>query len=187
MKLFKLLLVLLTVLGFVYYQIDSYLFYYGRNDLPIYHRLPFNVIPEYRPAFEGGFVLRDQDQVGFVYKGIGYAMDHREVVIQDILAYGFNAKEIVAIVTDSTGMKYYLKVSPMPASGSSMEVTVNSFEKIDSASFTKWVTIEGKQGDIQRIWVLRNDILFILMAIIPVIVVYAVKGTRRSNKKEGEL
>lgn len=183
MKIFKLLLALILILGFVYYQFDKRLFYYGRNYLPIYHLLPFKAIPEYRPSFEGGFVLRDQDQVGFAGKGIRYEVDHRAVLIQDLLAYGFDAKTIIAVVDDSTKKKYYLKVDSTYSPSPSIDIAMNPLESIDSSMFTKWVVIEGKQEEVQRTWVFRNIIFLVIIILIPITVVYAIKGTRHSNQK----
>ena len=63
MKRFKILIiaVIIIITAIAYYQLDKQLSYYGRNNLHIYHLLPYNVEPDYQPPFEGGFALRQED------------------------------------------------------------------------------------------------------------------------------
>jgi len=77
MKTLKILFVSIIALAIIYYQLDKSLIYYGKNDLPIYHPLPFKIVPEYKPEFEGGFALRDKYEVAFINEVLAYEFDSK--------------------------------------------------------------------------------------------------------------
>src|SRR5450631_2782239 len=138
MKSLKTLFVLIVVLGIIFYRLDKFLFYYGKNEIHIYHPLPFKIVPDYKPEFDGGFALRDKYGDAVAANGIFYFFNHQKIFIKDLLAYSFDTKEMIVIVKDSTGTKYCLRVySPPTGNPINFVVSMHSYDIANTFKLTK--------------------------------------------------
>jgi hypothetical protein len=70
MKLNKILLVFILIIGSIYYVLDRQLFYYGKNNLGLYDLLPLKLEPRYNYEFEGGFCIEDSLNYAIICKGV---------------------------------------------------------------------------------------------------------------------
>lgn len=94
----------------LYIMADSDLYYYGKNNLPIYHKLPFGMKPEYWGTRRGmlGFVILDKNDFVHIGKGSGY-WEYPEITIDSVISYGFNDTLLIAIIKDSCKVLYCLR------------------------------------------------------------------------------
>ena len=163
MKAFKILVILIIALGIIYYQLDKHLFYYGKNDLHIYHLLPLKIEPEYRYPFEGGFALRDEYGFTIAAKGNTYPVNNEKILINRVLKYGFNAKDLVAVVIDANKTKYYVKFTQDQKDNSEVDATMDVGNKLDNLKLYKWIDIDGSDDYIRKLMRYRTYIMFVLI------------------------
>jgi len=164
MKTFKILAILIIVLGIIYFQLDKRLFYYGRNDLHIYHLLPFSIEPDYQPPFEGGFALRDENGFSIAGKGVAYRVNNRTIWINTVLKYGFNTQHFVAVVNDSNKTKYYVKFN-QNQKDKSVNATMEGDNKFNNLKLDKWINIEGNEDYIWRLYLYRNYSMLLVITL----------------------
>ncbi len=162
MKTFKIFAILIVIIGITYYQLDKRLFYYGRNDLHIYHLLPLKIEPEYRPPFEGGFGLMDEYGFAIAGTGVAYPVNNKTILINRVLKYGFDAEHLVAMVIDSNKTKYYVKFSK----GSSVINATMELDKGRDLALYKWINIEGNDDYIWNLVLYRNYIMLIVIVLL---------------------
>jgi len=179
MKTFKILLILAVVLGIIYYQVDKYLFYYGKNDLHIYHSLPFKIVAEDRPPFEGGFALRDEYE-GFTIaaKGNTYPVDNKQILINKVLKYGFSPEHLVVVVIDSNGNRYYIEFKRKQNDTSDFNAVMNIDNGHYNSNLDKWVDIEGNDAYAGKLALLRNYLMFIVIILL-LTLIYKLIGYRK--------
>jgi hypothetical protein len=166
MKTFKILGILIIILGIIYYQLDKNLFYYGRNKLHIYHLLPYNVEPDYSPPFEGGFALREEDGFSIAGKGVAYLVNNRKIWINDVLAYGFNKEHIVAVVIDSGKTKYGIKFNQDQKNISEISGTMMVDNDLGKSNLYKWIKIDGNDDYIWNLVLWRNCLMFTIFILL---------------------
>ena len=159
-------MILFLFLGVLYFALDRQLFYYGKNDFNIYHLLPLNIKPEYRPDFEDGFALYDEYGFTIAAKGNTYKFNDKDIHINAVLKYCFNNEKLNVLVEDVNNKKYYIEFSRSANNLSKKEIVVNvlidnSF--IDSHNF-KFVDIKNNDRYIRKIELFRNYTLFINIA-----------------------
>ncbi|HPZ60645.1 MAG TPA: hypothetical protein PLS14_01715 [Bacteroidales bacterium] len=94
----------------LYIIADSDLYYYGKNNLPIYNKLPFEMKPEYWGYRRGmlNFVILDKNDFVHIGRGVGY-WEYPEITIDSVISYGYNDTLLIAIVKDSCKQKYCLR------------------------------------------------------------------------------
>jgi hypothetical protein len=167
MKAFKILVTPILILGIIYYQLDKRLFFYGRNDLRIYHLLPFKIVPDYQPKFEGGFALREEDEDGFSIagNGVAYPVNGREIWINSVVKYGFNAQHLVAVVCDSNKTKYYVKFNQDSKASSGFNASMEVANKPDNFKLDKWIDIDDNDDYVRKLVLYRNylELLIIIL------------------------
>ncbi len=181
MKTFKILAILIVVVGIIYYQLDKQLFYYGRHDLHIYHLLPFNVQPDYYPPFEGGFALRNQDGLSIASQSDAYPVNNKMISIYKVLKYGFNKQDLVAIVVDSKKTKYYLKFYWDP-NISTVNATMDIYNRPINSNLYKWIDIDDNEDYIRKIFLFRNYSMFIVIIFL-LIFLYKLVSLIKANKR----
>ncbi len=83
----------------LYIIADSDLYYYGKNNLPIYNRLPFEMKPEYWNTRQGrpGFKIMDKYDFSFIDKDIIF-FKYPNIKIDSLISYGFNDTIFIALI-----------------------------------------------------------------------------------------
>jgi hypothetical protein len=181
MKAFKILVILIVILGIIYYQLDKRLFYYGRNDLHIYHSLPLNIQPDYQPPFEGGFALRNEDGLSVAGKGIAYPVNNKMIWINKILKYGFSDQDLVATAIDSNKTKYYLKFYWEPKNRSVVNATMDIDNNLH-ANLYKWIDIDGNEDYIWKLVLYRNYLMFTIFILLITLVYIFIRYKKLKSK-----
>ena len=160
----KIILSLLFVLGLTYSYTDRQLYFYGKNDLNIHHPLPISVKPNYWGHDLGnlGFVL--VDDLDFVVIGKGNKYKSSEIIVDEIIKYGFDKKRIITTVVDSLGREHLLTLQ----SGDKSDIEVFVDAKNDYNELT-WIEIKGKDKYVRQLEWIRSFIrigLFILVIVV---------------------
>lgn len=161
----RIILILLLLFGLVYFYTDRQLYFYGKSDLKVYHPLPINVTPEYWGYDIGniGFVL--VDDFDFVLVGNGKKYNLSEVVVNEIIKYGFDEEKIFVVISDSVGNEHELKLQSEDES----EIDVSVVETMNDYSKLTWVEIKGKDKYISQLEWIRSLIrigFFILIMVV---------------------
>ena len=148
MKINKVLLVVILILGTTFVGLDKELSYYGRNILSIYNPLPLKAKPVFRYEFEGGFAI--EDSFGFYLASQGrnrYVGNEGEVNIEAIIRYGFNDERLVVEVADSIGRLSYVEfVDKRTQSERSIEAKIwmEQDTALELDNF-EWIKIKGNE------------------------------------------
>jgi hypothetical protein len=165
MKKVNILVILILILGTTFIFLDRQLFYYGKNILNVYHRLPLSIKPEFRNDFEGGFVLRDKYGFSLVNKGIcQFVHSDIKFTINEIMRYGFMDDKLVAIVKDSDGHIRYIEFLKNIDINSNQDLLVNLY---DNGAFMgdenlNWIDINKDNDRTER----RRNIAGLIMIIV---------------------
>lgn len=147
MKRIRILGVIIVLLGVTYFIADKQLSYYGKNDLKIYRSLPLQIRPEFRNDFEGGFVLRNRE--GFAIAGKGVSVGEigdtafQYDIIDKVLKYGFNTENVVVLVKDTSGHKYYVEYLRDNTMASKADIKVKDIGAELDFPVNKWVNIQN--------------------------------------------
>jgi hypothetical protein len=185
MKTLKLLITFILLLGIIYFVLDRDLYFYGKNDLGIYKRLPFNIEPEERIDYKGGFLLKDGDDFNLVSKGeVQYAHSEIKLTITDILKYGFNENELVAHVQDISGPKFFIKIIKNDGKQIKQDLIVIILDetKFNGSEKYKWIILKGNKS-VVIIELVRNILrISTIGLIIALIVLLSTRKANSSNK-----
>ncbi len=94
----------------LYVLADSDLYYYGKNNLPIYNELPFGMKPEYWNTRSGspGFKIIDKYDFVHIGRGVRY-WGYPNITVDSVISYGFNDTLIIAIIHDTYKNLYCFK------------------------------------------------------------------------------
>lgn len=156
----KLLLIILCALCLAYFFLDRQLYFFGKNDLDIYHPLPVKVEPEFWGYDKGnlGFVFIDEFDFTVVANGNRYKSS--EVVVNEIIKYGFDEEKIIVFVNDSSGVEHVLKCQDID--DSKIDVSVDSTTDYGELS---WIEIKGSDGYVRKMELVRNysQIAFVIL------------------------
>jgi len=160
MIIMKVLLAILIALCVTYFFLDRQLYFYGKNDFEIYHPLPINVKPQYWGYDLGniGFVL--VDNFDFVVVGKGTKYKSSELIVDEIIKYGFDKEKIVVTVSDSVRREYVATLQSKDRS----EIHVSLDNQKDINEFS-WIEIKGSDSYTKRIGLIRNyaQIAFVIL------------------------
>jgi uncharacterized protein Smg (DUF494 family) len=183
MKRYKLLLVALLLMLVVFFMLDHHLFYYGRNDFNLYSSLPLKIKPEYRFDDKGKFVLRDEFGFSIIEPGNTYKVDTNKIVMKNLVRYGFKSEELVATVEDNDQRRYNIHFSPDTSNlaDGKLHVTVYTSDRTLKINSYKWINVEGIEGYIENIQLLRNYIRLIIISLL-LFVTYVFFSDRRRKK-----
>jgi len=164
----------ILLLTIVYFVTDKKLFYYGKNDLSIYHALPLGIQPEFRHDFDGGFVL--WDKYGFALSGnmvsVGEIGDSifQYHIIKGIIKYGYDKNNLVTLIKDTAGnycyIEYFENTEEKSKNYISMKVK-GIDEKIDF-KVNRWIDVKNIKNDkkLNNIVLIRNFSLLCIVALI---------------------
>ena len=171
------LIISIFILGTIYFVIDRHLFYYGKNDLAIYNRLPLGIKPEFRYDFEGGFCMNDAFNERFIGKGFKYRSNDT-VVINEIIEYGFSQDKLIAKTIDKKGNLFFVECSENLDKNAEMRITViDPKYKIEIWKY-KWINL-GENKLIISIELVRNYLMFIILGLT---IILLVKIARRNKQ-----
>ena len=187
MKTLKIGITLILLLGITYIVLDRDLYFYGKNDLGLYKRLPFNIEPEDRYTYEGGFLLRDGDDFSLVSKGdVQYVHSDIKLTITDILKYGFNENELVAYIQDINGAKFFIKIIKNDGKLIKQDLIVNILDETKFTGFEKykWIILKGNKLVI-LIELVRNIIRITIIGLLIALIVLL--STRKNNYRQQTL
>ena len=160
----RIILASIIALVLAYFYTDRQLYFYGKSDLDVYHPLPINVKPDYWGYDLGntGFVLIDD--FDFVVAGKGVKYRNSEVVVNEIIKYGFDREKVFALVSDSLDKEHWVRLQS--AGGSDIEASVDA--TVDQRELA-WIEIEGKEVDVRMLEWIHSFVrigLFILIVVI---------------------
>lgn len=162
MRIFKILLAIILIMGVVYFVLDRQLFYYGKSDFNFYGLLPLKINPEYRYDFEGGFVIWDEHGMSLVGKGVKYW--NSDIEVDKIIGYGFTDEKLIVQVADTAGNKYYIEFSSNKNPQSKQDIIVNVWGEAEKPTLKdcKWIKIKGNEK-VEMIELFRFGSLVILI------------------------
>ncbi len=104
-------LILLTFSIIKYINADKEMYYYGKNNLPIYqNKLPFGMKPEYWDyrRDNSGFNIIDHIDFKSVGRSVG-CWEYPGIIIDSVISYGFNDTLLIAIIEDTSKNLYCYK------------------------------------------------------------------------------
>ena len=171
MKIISALWVSILIFAVIYFVLDRQMFYYGRSDFDIYSLLPLKVRPEYRPEFEGGFLL--WDEYGFSLVGNGVKFRNSNIEVDDVVKYGFSDERLLVQIKDTKKNKYLVefKKSKDTQSEHRLRVSiVNSNDDFISDNY-KWIKIQDDEKYIKRMELFRNYTVFVIIALFLILIV----------------
>lgn len=179
MKIYKILLVIVLILGAINLALDKHLFYYGLNELNIYGSLPLELKPVYRYDFEGGFAI--EDNYGFYLISSGkhkYVGSEVEINIVKIIKYGIGDEILIAHVKDSIEKDYYIEFLKNEDIQSKQDILINFITQKDELKLNnyKWFKIHSNEKRIKTLELLRNYTFIVLMLLIVIMVVTIVRS-----------
>jgi hypothetical protein len=158
--------------------VDCQLYYYGRNDLKLYHSLPFNITPVFLNDFEGGFYLADENGLSIISKGENNWTSGEHLKISQITGYGFSDDEIVVQVTDSINSSKYVEIRPALLSDQNFSVRIINTRPLASGN-SKFIELDADY--FRTIYVVRNYIELVIISLI-FFLIYILLKRRRLNK-----
>jgi hypothetical protein len=167
----RIALALLIILGLTFYFLDRELFYYGKSDFKSYNFLPLNIVPDYPTRWGWGFTLRDDIGSNLTYS---YPINNKNIFISKVLKYGFNNNQVVAIVADSSGLMYSLKLTPPPHMGYDISGTLYLGDKTNEFKY-KWILIDGNNNYINNLALIRNCTMIIFSVLILILLYRSIR------------
>lgn len=179
----------ILLLGTVYFIADKKLYYYGKNDLHIYHTLPLGIQPEFRNNFDGGFVL--WDKYGFALSGnmasVGEIGDstYQNDITKNIIKYGYNQESLVALIEDTVGNYYYIeyiknvKINPK----NYVSIKVKKTDEHLDFKVNRWIDVKSVQNNktVSNIILIRNFSFFccVILILISILIFITHKVKKR--------
>lgn len=179
MKIIISILVILIVISItIAYNIDSQLYYQGKNDWEIHNKLPFKIKPKFWGYNYGnlGFVLLRDDETLIAN---GKKDSKTGFQINEIIKYGFNKDKLVVLVNDSSGNECYIKCIKNKLSQSEQDFQIIIIHKDDSLSSEqfKWINIKNFSTEKME---LARSYLEIFVILIFFILIYIIKTKKKS-------
>lgn len=168
-------LILFTVFVTAYIITDQKLYFYGTNSFSFYNPLPLKVKPVFRPDFEGGFALEDNDGFFLVSRGIYlYRFSPIKLSVSKIIGYGYTRDKIIALISDSSEHKYLIEFSQNPNASKGPNIIANVFNVNSTINLNKYVWINVENSDNSKIEVLRKKLgvlclVFFILAVFIII------------------
>lgn len=160
---------------------DKELYYSGRSIFN-YGILPHNIKPIYKYEFPSEFVLQRSGEK-LIGKGIQYKTS--DFIINKILKYGYNQKEVVAIANDTLRKEFciILKGKDKNRARDELEIKVISKDSIGNKENFKWV--DPYNPLYNKIELRRNYLIFVLLAIVSTLIYIAFLAKKNSQQGKG--
>ena len=170
---------------------DSDLYYYGKNNLPFYHELPFGLQPEYWNTRQGGPCFKIMDEYNFSYidKNIIF-FKYPDIEIDSVISYGFNNNIFIALIKAhniklNSSNLYCLKQNNID-SFNIIPYTDCNIEQIKQEYNLKW--IENPNNPPYLIMAKRSRSAFIFYISLIFFIIYFRKYLKEKHKeKKNEL
>lgn len=174
--------ILIIASASLYIIADSDLYYYGKNNLPIYNRLPFEMKPEYwgHRLDNSGFNIMDKYDFVHIGKGDGY-WEYPGIIIDSVISYGFNDTLLIAIVKDSCKEKYCLRQYDT-LSEELIPLQYCNIEKLKHDYNLKW--IENPNNPPYLIMAKRSRSAFIFYISLILFIIYFKKYLKEKHKEK---
>ncbi len=169
MKTHKILLALAIILLIFYFALDRQLYYYGRNNLNIYHILPLGIKPVFRYEFDGGFAFEDRYGFRFIRKGeFRHENSNLNIHIAEILKYGYNDNKLVVFIQDINSQELYIECKKKYNNQTKAEIQCDAFHVINLPLYNelKWIEIKNNVKYIHSIGLIRNLSAFFTFVIL---------------------
>jgi hypothetical protein len=171
MKVNKLIFGLILMLLSILYFVDKELYYFGRNSFDIYGLLPLKIKPAYWGFDQGnlGFVLLDNYEITLIANGSKY--NNSDIVIKEILKYGFNKNELTALIEDDNSKKFYVKCEKnnKVKSKRDLEISVFSIDKKLEFENYLWIDIKTNVNFAKNKELTRNYLLLVFLISITIL------------------
>lgn len=127
-----------SIVSFFYF--DKRLYYFGEQNFDFY-KLPFGIVPDARPDFEGGFALRDKYGVTIIANGNTYLNGAVEKIeIEKVNRYCVDDDQLIATVLAADGLTYQIECKSL---NDDFEVVVSNASEPDSSSSVVCIDITG--------------------------------------------
>ena len=167
MKTIKILLVITIISGIAYFILDGLLFYYGRNDFNFYRLLPLDIIPDDKPDFENGFALKDKNGFTIAAKGNIYRFKDKEVHINLVQSYCYNAEKVVAKIIDKNNEDYYVEFVGNTDKQTNQDIIARIGDNGSTFGTGEYncVIIKGNEIKIKRMEYPRNYLMIIFIVL----------------------
>ena len=168
----KILTIILVAFIITYFFMDRQLQLYGRSYFEVYHKLPMKIRPQFWGYDQGnlGFVLLDDHDMTLIARGNKYFSS--DVVVSEIVRYGFDNEMLVAQIKDSTGSDFFVECTQNPKSKENISVKVEMSLGINNPQI-EWIEIKDNADQMIKVMILRN---YLLVAIFVVILIMALKS-----------
>lgn len=181
MRVYKvLLLVLVLILGIVYFLLDKELYLYGKNNLNVYGILPLNIKPVFRYEFEGGFALEDNHGFYIVSKGKHqYVHSEIKLNIKEFTNYYFDKEKLIAQIVNEDNNTYYIEFLRNNTLQIKQDIIVNVWDSSSTLQLhdLDCVKIKDNVNKFKKLELSRNFILIFLIISSLVFVFKAKKNT----------
>jgi len=175
----SIIVVLIVISVTIAFNIDSQLYYQGKNDWEIYNKLPFKITPKFWGFNYGnlGFVLLwdDETLIANGKKDLKTGFQ-----INEIIKYGFNKDKLVALVNDSSGKECYIECVKIKLSQPEEDFQVVFFSKENFLSTEQFKWINIKNFSTEKMELTRNY-LEIFVILIFFILIYIIKIKRNTH------
>lgn len=140
-------LILLIFAIIKYINADKEMYYYAKNNLPIYHnKLPFGSKPEYWDHRLDNSGFKIMDKYDFVHIGdhVRYC-GYPDILVDSVISYGFNDTLLVAIIADSSKNLYcFIQNDTLIRSITLILLTNCNIEKLKHDYNLKWIENPNK-------------------------------------------
>ena len=170
-------------------MIDSRLFYFGRSRFNVCHySLPLGLNPEFwgtdicYPML--GFVIEGEYGITIIAKETKYEFNNVAIEINEVLKYGFNDEQLIALITDVDSNYYYIECSKNTNPFSKKSPLINIYDEkteINTERY-KWIDIKSNEKNINKLMTMRAYLMFFFIVLILVLIFYTIIVKRRNIK-----
>ncbi|RNC83395.1 MAG: hypothetical protein ED557_11940 [Balneola sp.] len=178
MKILQISIILTVILSVLFLLIDRNLFFYGENKFDFYS-LPLNFIPESRPSFEGGFVIRDSMGMSIIGTGIRYRQSDFKVA--KFQKYAIHKDTVYAQLEGYDRNIYFIQFSENLNSKTGLEVAIKTDEEWVQGKKLFWYEVYGNEGRVRNLITIRTLISIIFISNIILIAFSYIKKLQRNK------
>lgn len=151
---------LLLFLLIFYFILDNKLYYYGRSNFHFYHSLPLNIRPVFNYDFGGGFHLEDKHGFWIISKGKHqYVGSELRFTIKEIIKYGYNENELIALVGDDYSNRYIIECMENCSNEVRQEMLIRVWSEKNFVGHTSYKFIDIDEPFFKKIRLARNYLL----------------------------
>lgn len=163
---------------------DMSLYYYGKSDFTFYNKLPLKIKPQYWGPRMGnlGFVLLDESEMTIISEGkCRYVGFNKEIMVKEIIRYGFSTERLIAEVQDTIGNLYLIEVNKNPVKNSKRDMTIIILDDYKISDYVGYKWFEMKDASLRNKEVVRNYLRLTLVVLLIVTFFFGLKWIRQSR------